>query len=237
MKEVLEIIDRQARRTRISIAIICFLLGFLLVTQIKGQMAAAKPLQEESEKNLVELARGLRDEVTIQKAESATLNLQLYKVERVANDKKSVIEEVKKTRDRFVISTGVVGVEGRGVRITINDDRGRLNGIDLFDVLTELRAAGAEAIAVEGQRVNVATSFSRRDNMMFMGDRRIEVPYIIEAIGDPETIYQALTMVGGIRDTLTSSVPGVSFEIATTAMISLPGGETPKYEFARAVTE
>ncbi len=236
MREVFEIINRQTRRKYISISIICFLLGFLLVTQIKVQLAAEKPLQDESEKDLVEMTRSLDDEVKALKAESADLRLQLYKVQKSAEDKKSILNEAEKAKRSMLIMAGVAPVEGTGIEITVKDEKDGLSGVDLAEIVNELRAAGADAMAVNGYRVVASTSFMRKDKEMFMKGKRISKPYVFRAIGDPEVMAQAITMAGGIRDVLTSSVPGVSFDIKRAAKLTVPAAEKAEFKYSRSVS-
>lgn len=236
MREVFDIINRQTRRKRISISIICFLLGFLLVTQIRGQLAAEKPLQEESEKDLVEMTRSLNDEVKSLKAESADLKLQLFKVQKSAEDKKSILSEAEKAKKNMLVLAGTAPVEGRGIEVIVNDDKDELSGTDLAELVNELRAAGADAMAVNGDRIVASTSFSRVDKQMYIGSKKLSKPYVFKAIGDPDVMAQALTMAGGIRDVLTSSVPGVSFDIKSVARLTVPAAEGAKFKYSRSVS-
>lgn len=237
MRSVIETINRQANRTQITIGIICFLLGFMLVTQIKGQLAVEKPLQNETEKNLAAIANELNGEAKALKAELATLDLQLYKVRLVADDKDGALAETKNAKQRYEMSASVIPVEGRGVRLVVNDKQNRLSGVDMNDIVNELRAAGAEAIAVNGKRVVFSTSFGREGGGMVMSGSKIDSPYRFESVGDPDTLSQALTMAGGIKDTLTASVTGVSFEVKSLSKIRLSGASAPTYKYAKPVVK
>ncbi|MHB0977623.1 MAG: DUF881 domain-containing protein [Candidatus Aquicultorales bacterium] len=235
--DVVDIINRQAFRRKISIAIICFLVGFLFVTQIKGQMAADRPLQDESEKDLAEIARDLSGELAALKAEAATLTLQAYKAGQASADRASVLQSNKKTKQSLEILAGNASVRGRGVRVTVKDTKGKLSGADLSDIVNELKAAGAEAIALDGVRVGANTPLKREKDGIYLRGKKIDAPYVVESVGDPETLYQALTMAGGIRDTLTSSVPGVVMELVAKDALTLPRLDPQNYSYARSVTK
>jgi uncharacterized protein YlxW (UPF0749 family) len=79
------------------------------------------------------------------------------------------------------ILSGRLPAQGPGVEISIVDTGGNLRASQLFNVLEELRNAGAEAVELNGVRlVTVLSSPSRWT-----------------AIGDPTTITPALEIPGG----------------------------------------
>lgn len=73
---------------------------------------------------------------------------------------------------------------------------------DLLRVLNELRAGGAEAISVNDQRL-VGTSEIRCAGPTVMVNGKVFAPpFVIKAIGDPKTLSAALTMRGGVVESL-----------------------------------
>jgi len=110
---------------------------------------------------------------------------------------------------------GLTPVKGRGIIVTLRDspkrapadmDPSQLNvhAEDLIAFLNELKAAGAEAIAVAGadmsdpQRVTAMTAVRCVGPTVHVNNVPLAGPYYIFAIGNPKTLRGALEMPGGI---------------------------------------
>lgn len=116
-------------------------------------------------------------------------------------------EELKSLR----MAAGVTPLRGPGVEITLTDVQRPLKSYEdpnLFIVhydqlellVNELWAAGAEAVAVNGERLVAQTGFSCAGTTILVGTRKLAPPYIIRAIGDAVTLKAALTIPGGFID-------------------------------------
>ena len=98
---------------------------------------------------------------------------------------------------------GITNLVGQGVEITIKDDPnatreniGILEDIsshivhdaDLRFIVNELKNAGAEAISINGQRLVNTTAITCIGNVIQVNDERITSPFVIKAIGFPESL-------------------------------------------------
>lgn len=63
---------------------------------------------------------------------------------------------------------------------------------DLEAVINALWAGGAEAIAVQGERIISLSSLRCVGNVLLIGGRTYSPPYVIEAIGDPAKLTDAI---------------------------------------------
>ncbi|MHB1128206.1 MAG: DUF881 domain-containing protein, partial [Bacillota bacterium] len=74
------------------------------------------------------------------------------------------------------------------------------------DIVNELWASGAEAVAINDQRVTVNTSISEGEanNTFFItiNSEKLLYPAVVKAIGDPPTLEKSLTFDGGLIDNL-----------------------------------
>lgn len=103
--------------------------------------------------------------------------------------------------EQLAILAGSVGAEGPGVRLRLEDPDGVVDAGVLLDAVEELRNAGAEVIVVnESARVVAQTYFLDEEGGVRVGGRAVEAPYVLEAIGDPATLSEALTFRGGLVD-------------------------------------
>jgi uncharacterized protein YlxW (UPF0749 family) len=98
---------------------------------------------------------------------------------------------------RAELTTGFAAVHGPGVRITVDnppdapvDDE--LRDEDLAYLVDGLWEAGAEAIAVNDQRLNVLGGIRNTNRAIHVNGRPVNAPYVVLAIGDPRTLQARL---------------------------------------------
>ena len=58
----------------------------------------------------------------------------------------------------------------------------------LLFLVNELWVAGAEAVAVNGERVVAQTGFTCAGSLILAGTKKLAPPYVIHALGDPEAL-------------------------------------------------
>jgi uncharacterized protein YlxW (UPF0749 family) len=90
-------------------------------------------------------------------------------------------------------AVGAVAVEGPGVRVTVNDaasgtDEGTVLDTDLQLLVNGLWEAGAEAIAINGQRLTTLTAIRTAGQAITVNFRSLSPPYVVSAIGDPDVL-------------------------------------------------
>ncbi len=97
------------------------------------------------------------------------------------------------------ILAGTVPAVGPGIRVTVEARDGDIGTDQLLNGLQELRDSGAEAIEInDSVRVVVDTAIEDTPTRgLVVGGQRLEPPYVIDAIGDPDTLASALTFPGG----------------------------------------
>ena len=98
---------------------------------------------------------------------------------------------------RAELTTGFSPVHGPGVRITV-DDRpgdevdGEVLDEDLATLVDGLFAAGAEAVAINDQRINALGGIRNTNRAVHVNGRPVNAPYVVSAIGDPRTLQARL---------------------------------------------
>jgi uncharacterized protein YlxW (UPF0749 family) len=103
------------------------------------------------------------------------------------------------------VATGRIAIEGPGITITLDDAPAPLTGEgdlppdayvvhqeDIEAVLNTLWSAGAEAVAIQGQRLTSLSGVRCVGNVLLLGGRTYSPPYAIDAVGDPDTLTEAL---------------------------------------------
>lgn len=109
------------------------------------------------------------------------------------------------------IAAGRLGVTGPGLRVEMWDSPYTeppsgyvvsdlvVHQQDLQAVINGLRAGGAEAVAVQGHRVTATTSIRCVGNVLLVDGQTYSPPYVIEAIGDPIAMMDAVNDSHAVR--------------------------------------
>lgn len=208
-------------RRQITISIICLILGFSLVTQLRVQSQAGQRLASQPESDLTEIIDKQDTEIRAMRAEATDLQVQLARYETSSQNQSGIVSEAKDNLNNMRTLVGLDPVVGPGVAITISDKSVYLTGFDIRQLVEELRASGAQAIAVNGYRVVTRTSFARQKTFVYLDGHRLKLPYQVQAIGDVSVLRQAILLPRGIKDKLTA-FDGVKFTIKNEDQLKLP---------------
>ncbi len=118
-------------------------------------------------------------------------------------------------------SDPAVGVDPRG---NGQADEGRVLDRDLQLVVNGLWSAGAEAVAINGQRLTALSAIRSAGLAILVDFRPLVPPYIVEAVGDPGRLQTgfAADMAGPYLQSLRDNW-GVQAAIAVKERLELPG--------------
>lgn len=130
----------------------------------------------------------------------------LNSLQASGNTDQAAIESAQARLAALSILVGAVGATGPGVTVTIDDAGPGVSPEVMLDVINELRAAGAEAIEVNGGhqsvRVGVDTWVVGTPGSLTIDSKALTPPYSIVAIGDPPTMAAAMNIPGGAEDSI-----------------------------------
>ena len=193
------------------IGIALFMLAMMLVAQIKTVSNTEEVLQGKRETELSEELIKLQDEYKKLNAkyEESEKIVEEYKTNSSSNNE--LISSMKSAIETYSILAGATDVTGEGIILTLKDGDSISDGSDVLvhdsDVLTvvnELKAAGAEAISVNDQRI-IATTAIRCVGPV------IQINYQ-KAIGNAQYLESAMTIKNGVVDVLKKLGIGVTLE-------------------------
>ena len=206
------------------LAMVCLGLGVLLVAQLRTERIAQQAADGEGWEfiiaDLVESNASLRDEITALESQLASFD----NVEGGGMVIESLVDEVNRLR----IANGLVEVSGSGVEVTIS---GPIGVLDLHDLINELRNAGAEALALNHERLVVRSAISTDGQVVTVDGRPVQGPYHLQAIGDPHTLEGGLNRPGGLVELLQHADREVSITVAQAEKLILPVYAQP-FQFA-----
>lgn len=229
----------------LSITVVCLVLGAMLALQFTTRQQMGDISGYRRADTLAQLLAATRHQTDEQQQEISKLRWTLARYQASIAKKDELIGLVHQQLGSNRIALGLVDVKGPGVAISIDDSRLRseapenvepflLHDYDLWPLVNELRAAGAEAISINGQHVAGNTAIRCAGSVINVNGFPIYPPLEILAIGKPETLYGALTVPGGVLDHFKSYKFPVTIIKRPDIMIKALDIE-PKFLYARPV--
>ena len=91
---------------------------------------------------------------------------------------------------------------------------------DILRVINELKAAGAEALSINGQRLTATSEIRCAGPTISVNNVRSSAPYEIAAIGDKKSLENSVKMRGGVEETL--KVWGIQLSVEVKDKIFIP---------------
>ena len=185
-------------RAQLLVAATCLILGLLLVPQFRSQRStdlANQSLNDQASyiSGLYRANVDLRDQLTELQHEVDT-----YRQTDTAGS--SNLEDLVREVKRLRIANGEVDIIGPGVRVVITDT---VDARHIQDVVNELRSSGVEGMAVGDVRLLTRSVVSSdAEGHILIDNQLVSPPYVITAIGDPDTIESAVNRKGGLLELL-----------------------------------
>lgn len=211
-------------------------MGLLIAMQIKTLESGVKYLSiKDMYTQSIELD-SQRSELVLLNSKINDLKGQISAYQLAKEDEEIDYEQfLTKEIDNTKAVAGLTQLEGPGVVIIVTDGTRDLiedenpnnvlvHDIDIRAMVDDLRNAGAEAIAINGQRV-----IFNKSNIQCTGptikinDQVFAPPYIIEAIGDRKFLESAINAPGSFSESLRSW--GVFVEVNTSISVAIPAYE------------
>jgi uncharacterized protein YlxW (UPF0749 family) len=197
------------RRSQLTIAAVAFLLGLLVVVQLRSQTAGSA-LQNRSAQDLTTLVGNLNTQNDRLRTEVGDLQQQLGELQADQSSGVTSVDQIQGDLGRIRAWAGLDPVSGSGVILTVT---GEIDAASVDNLLNELRNAGAEAMAIEDIRVVASTTISGVPGSLDVDGFLLRNPFRIEAIGKPETLVGSLTRAGGIVAQLAATNPAATIDL------------------------
>ena len=200
---------------QISMSMIIFFLAFLCTWQIKGvrkvsgvnsQISNRIETLQQDYKTALEKNEDLLDQIVILQDDVARYREQLAQSGGAG-------EVMEKELKRAETAAGLTDVSGGGIVINISDGPKQVTGNYSSDdgygivhdsyiltILNELRAAGAEAISINDERILATSEIRCAGPTISINNVKKAAPFELKVIGDPDTLENALRMPYGAVD-------------------------------------
>src|SRR6202165_3345193 len=167
----------------IVVSLIAVALGFLLVVQLRSQAAVARTLAAQDDTSVALLINDLNRANNQLIQQGTALSQQEAELRAALTAGGADAQAIRKELTTLLEVYGAVPVHGPGLQIRID---GTIMDFELQDALNNLRNAGAEAIALNGQRIISRSSVQSRGNTLLIDGHAVSSPLRLLVIGDPE---------------------------------------------------
>ncbi|MFE5797517.1 DUF881 domain-containing protein [Streptomyces sp. NPDC056503] len=188
-------------RAQLVVALLLACLGFGLAIQVSST-SEGSALRGARQEDLVRILDELDDRTQRLEDEKARLEKQRSELESSSDQAEEARRQTAEKERQLGILAGTVAAEGPGITLTVTDPVGAVESDMLLDAIQELRAAGAEAIQVDGVRVVANSYFTGGGDDMRIDGTPVTAPYVFKVIGKPEDLEPALNIPGGVVQTL-----------------------------------
>ncbi|MFF9455208.1 DUF881 domain-containing protein [Streptomyces flaveolus] len=217
-------------RAQLIVALLLFGLGFGLAVQVASNSDSDSALRGARQEDLVRILDELDDRTQRLEDEKQGLEKQRDELENSSDQAEEARKQTLEKERQLGILAGTVAAQGPGITVTIEDTKGTVEADMLLDAVQELRAAGAEAIQVNGVRVVAGTYLTDADKSVSVDGNKINAPYRFQVIGKPQDLEPALNIPGGVVQSLEKEQATVTVERSSKIVVdALRAAKRPDY--------
>lgn len=208
----------------------------LVVAAIQTRRQA--PQVEQERKQLISRVQGVERKNSVDENQIADVRAQLQAAQAAALGPAT---EQGKAFAALSVSTGAVPVTGPGLEVVLSDaagadnpggtdprqqggsDLSRVQDLDLQHAVNGLWVAGAEAVAINGQRLTALSAIRTAGSAILVDFRPLSPPYTLQAIGDPKSMAAKFADSAEGRYLFgVKSQWGIRFDTGTKDRLALP---------------
>jgi uncharacterized protein YlxW (UPF0749 family) len=209
------------------------LFGFLVTAQWQGQQGRSQ-IAVRYNAPLTDAALALQREQNELKAQLQDLRAQLDQIQANASTQSGAASEVQQKIADLRTEAGLAAMTGDGVTVVLDDshtvapgavnlDQAICHSTDLTDILNTAWRGGAQAIAVNLQRVVFSTSVYCVGSTIMVNGTLMSPPFNVAVIGPQDRILGAFDDPSQLKDIKTRrDVQGLGFRVTRTSAIKVP---------------
>jgi uncharacterized protein YlxW (UPF0749 family) len=220
----------------------------LVVLAVFGVLAATAAVQTSrnadesasSRQSLVDQVNRRKAELNHKRARATSLTRSVEALQDSNLDATNQGRAVRSRLDRLGMVTGSVPAKGPGIRVVVDDapnattDKQQVLDQDLQKLVNALWLVGAEAIAVNGQRVTNLTAIREGGSAITVNFVSMKRPYTVSAIGNKNQMGAKLLDTEGGRTWLTLRASfGLKFDVTSEDSMTLPAANSFVLRYAR----
>lgn len=239
------LLHRRGRPASWQIALFAALLilGFLIAAQARAEAPRVRYTTQERAP-LVETVLALQAQQESLKDRILVLQQQLQAIQEGAAGSDAVVRDLNQALLGARVAAGLVALEGPGLVLQLDDSPVpvppggaladyRVTAHDVRSVIGELWLAGAEAVAVNGERVAASTSILDIGGTVLVNSAYLAPPYQVAVVGPPD-LYDVLAASPGFVELIRARAEpfGIRVSFAQPESVVVPayaGSATLRY--------
>lgn len=228
------------KKERSLLGLASMLIGFLFIVLLKsnGVYGSQEVWQETTVPSLIQI--DMENQQLSLENEKLKLEVAKYAQDQSTSDLyKQQLKEAK-------MNAGLISVTGSGLRITLDDSKSVVGEKEdtmsfliheeyIRDILNALWNGGAEAIAVNGQRIMANTEVFCSGSYIQINGTRQMPPYVIEVIGDTSDLSSSLKFYRWFQLGELQQKNGITRNLEVLSKVFIPAGKLPEYHYAEPV--
>jgi uncharacterized protein YlxW (UPF0749 family) len=224
---------RQRLQHAFALLIPAVLFGFLVTAQWQGQQGRSQ-IAVRYNTPLTDAAFALQKEQNDLKAQLQELRVQLDQIQANAATQGGSARELQTRITELRAQAGLTALAGDGVMVQLDDshtvtaggvniDQAICHSTDLTDILNTAWRGGAQAIAVNAQRVVSTTSVYCVGSTIMVNGTLMSPPFNIAIIGPQNTVLGAFDDPAQLKDIKTRrDIQGLGFRVTRATAINVP---------------
>jgi uncharacterized protein YlxW (UPF0749 family) len=184
----------------------------------------------------------MTDTIARLEAEQADLKRTITDLRRMITERqeqaaaaKTTLAGISKAIEAHRHAAGTTALKGQGIRLTLDDSAIKsipagddpsfyiVHEYQLRDVVNALWAAGAEAIAINGERLVTTSSIYCVGSTILVNNTRLSAPYELTVIGNPQALEEAMNNPNILKSLKTRvKVYGLQFKLVKHREVAVP---------------
>jgi uncharacterized protein YlxW (UPF0749 family) len=214
---------------QVTLGVALLVLGFLIAAQLRAEGPLVRYTTQERSP-LIETALGLQRAQDALKQQILDLRTQIGQLEAEGPGSDARVKALNDELQQARIAAGLIAMQGPGIVFKLADAGGPGGGADqlvsaadIRILVTELWLAGAEAVAVNGERVTVSTAVLDIGGSVLANSAYLSPPYQISAIG-PAGLYDRMRASPTFAAFVASRVEGegIGLSVAQLDAVDVP---------------
>lgn len=199
-----------SKKWKLPLTFVLFLTGIMLMLALQALHSEAQSPTQQKNKTLVTMIQQQEEQLEALKKDIEDKRKTLDKYQKNLSEGQLETEHLQYELDNLKLLSGLSDIEGKGILVYLDDntkgkelafiknpDQSKAEDFLIHDkhllyIVYELRAAGAEAISINNQRIVSSTDIRCVGTTIQVNAERLGPPFIIRAIGDPYNLAKIL---------------------------------------------
>jgi uncharacterized protein YlxW (UPF0749 family) len=218
---------------QVTLGLALLVLGFLIAAQLQSDGPRAQ-YASDARTPLVTTAVGLQTQQDALKAQILDLRTQISNLETKGQGSVAAATDLGQRLQDARLAAGLIGLKGPGLVLQLRDSGQTIlpgdnpndylvSAGDVRTVVEELWLAGAEGVAVNGERITTGTAILDIGGTVLVNSAYLAAPYQVSAIGAPDLLDRLSASVGFKTFVRTRAQAfGIQIDFAEPSEVDLP---------------